>query len=736
MAKLTLAPVGNFNTTGLGTMNANWDKIEAAVELLLSRNGTAPNQMEADLDINHNDIINADTIYADHVIVDGSDLGVATWIVGTGIPANTVGHDGDLYLDAVTGNVYGPKNTTWGVPNANIKGPKGDQGPQGQRGIQGIQGTQGIQGIQGIQGPQGDKGDSYSPGAIGPASGRVDYDGEPKGFSYLDIDNGFLYFKRSSTSGDWSAAIEFAQGPQGIQGLQGPPGAQGPQGIQGEQGEAGTDGVGVPAGGTAGQVLSKVDATNYNTEWVDQNLHTNGDYTIYVATTGSDTTGDGTVGNPFATPQKAWDSLPWFVKDNVTILIANGTYATSSRSVLSLMRPALLYLDEKFMMNRTDAPGGVMKGSVVFRGESIDGVKLQPGAASGYTTAIYQTGSVGSVGYQSFTIDALAGAVAGITTHRTDSYAHASDIKINGNGFMQFTITAEAGGWLEGLNMDLHDCGTGVQCFDGSVVQLSLASTIHDCPNGITVAEGGSVGLTTGASCASKILVDTGGKLNFTGTTSSRVTVSGAIEVRGGDWSAVYADVSGTITTRPGARVGLGAFGWSNQWIDYGADIYGPGIKSFIAPATKSTVAVPFLFLGNGQPRFYFDATAAFVNSSGVQVAEDYGHETVTVPGDNFTVPVALRGRVTTVQLNASTARANCQLPTTQTGRLAGTPFPDGTVLILYGTGGAVTIAEGSSADIAGGSAILGGAATYDSMLTCIWSALLGKWRCGKGGVL
>jgi len=32
----------------------------------------------------------------------------------------------------------------------------------------------------------------------------------------------------------------------------------------------GADGVGVPPGGTAGQVLAKIDGTNFNTEWVDQ----------------------------------------------------------------------------------------------------------------------------------------------------------------------------------------------------------------------------------------------------------------------------------------------------------------------------------------------------------------------------------------------------------------------------------------------------------------------------------
>lgn len=47
-----------------------------------------------------------------------------------------------------------------------------------------------------------------------------------------------------------------AQGPVGSTG------AAGPQGDQGDPGE------GVPVGGSAGQVLSKIDGTNFNTEWV------------------------------------------------------------------------------------------------------------------------------------------------------------------------------------------------------------------------------------------------------------------------------------------------------------------------------------------------------------------------------------------------------------------------------------------------------------------------------------
>ena len=61
-----------------------------------------------------------------------------------------------------------------------------------------------------------------------------------------------------------------ATGPQGPQGATGPQGPQGATGPQGPQGATGAAGVGVPTGGTTGQVLAKSSATNYDTEWVDQ----------------------------------------------------------------------------------------------------------------------------------------------------------------------------------------------------------------------------------------------------------------------------------------------------------------------------------------------------------------------------------------------------------------------------------------------------------------------------------
>ena len=109
-------------------------------------------------------------------------------------------------------------------------GPEGPQGPAGEKGDTGERGPQGSIGPEGPQGPAGEKGDTGERGPIGP---------------------------------------EGPVGPKGDTGEQGPQGTQGPIGATGPKGDPGPAGQGVPTGGTAGQVLTKVDGTDYNTEWKD-----------------------------------------------------------------------------------------------------------------------------------------------------------------------------------------------------------------------------------------------------------------------------------------------------------------------------------------------------------------------------------------------------------------------------------------------------------------------------------
>jgi hypothetical protein len=92
------------------------------------------------------------------------------------------------------------------------------------------------------------------------------------------------YTVSNVTSGKYARQISVAaSGPQGAQGPTGATGAAGATGATGPAGPTGATGAtgatgpvgptgsgqGVPEGGLTGQVLRKVNGTNYNTEWVD-----------------------------------------------------------------------------------------------------------------------------------------------------------------------------------------------------------------------------------------------------------------------------------------------------------------------------------------------------------------------------------------------------------------------------------------------------------------------------------
>ena len=60
--------------TSAPTINANWDVIEAAFANTLSLDGSTPNSMEADIDLNSNDLLNANAIDCVSLTVDGTSV--------------------------------------------------------------------------------------------------------------------------------------------------------------------------------------------------------------------------------------------------------------------------------------------------------------------------------------------------------------------------------------------------------------------------------------------------------------------------------------------------------------------------------------------------------------------------------------------------------------------------------------------------------------------------------------
>ncbi len=76
-----------------------------------------------------------------------------------------------------------------------------------------------------IEGPPGPAGQSFQPTVFDLAAERSTYDAEVKGFSFMAMDTGELFFKLSDAVGDWSIGHPFGKGDKGDKGDAGDPGA-------------------------------------------------------------------------------------------------------------------------------------------------------------------------------------------------------------------------------------------------------------------------------------------------------------------------------------------------------------------------------------------------------------------------------------------------------------------------------------------------------------------------------
>jgi hypothetical protein len=208
--------------------------------------------------------------------------GVPTRIVTVARAVGPAGRQVELGVvdDAVAWRYVGDESWWAIVPLSDLTGPEGPAGADGAPGADGREVVLRVSGgyvqwqhtgdsewtnliaVADLKGPQGDPGD---PGASA-------YD--------LAVADGF-----EGTIEQWLASLHGAPGEPGEAGEPGAPGKsayelaveEGFEGtleewlasVQGEPGPKGDPGVGVPAGGTTGQVLGKVSSSDYDTGWVD-----------------------------------------------------------------------------------------------------------------------------------------------------------------------------------------------------------------------------------------------------------------------------------------------------------------------------------------------------------------------------------------------------------------------------------------------------------------------------------
>jgi hypothetical protein len=225
---------------------------------------------------------------------------INTILNGAGVPAKTVGINGDFYIDTKNLNLYGPKtNGTWKVSTslkqADLKsvttvvgeqggiGATGAQGEKGDKGATGNTGLTGSIGLSGTTGATGAKGSDGATGATGfsGATGSIGATG-PAGATGLKGDTGLT----GPAGATGSAGSAGAAGTAGIKGDTGLSGATGVQGVKGDTGTAGAAGISVSKFMSVPNI-SLVTATDGNSNsGIFFTADSDGNYTFDILVTG------------------------------------------------------------------------------------------------------------------------------------------------------------------------------------------------------------------------------------------------------------------------------------------------------------------------------------------------------------------------------------------------------------------------------------------------------------------
>ena len=168
---------------------------------------------------------------------------VNTILNGKGSPNNSLGINGDFYIDTRSLLLYGPKSKGKWPAAQSIQGPTGPSGSDGKNGLDGkvnpsanintvagpvgaqsLQGVAGQPGVAGQQGPQGLRGEKGEVGATG-AAGSSGVNGAT-----------------GATGLVGATGLQGIAGVAGVAGVAGPQGLIGATGLTGSKGETGTAG--------------------------------------------------------------------------------------------------------------------------------------------------------------------------------------------------------------------------------------------------------------------------------------------------------------------------------------------------------------------------------------------------------------------------------------------------------------------------------------------------------------
>jgi hypothetical protein len=461
-------------------------------------------------------IINVAVSGAIQITVSESASNVSNvWRDGSGVPSNALGADGDYYLNNATGDVYNKLGGEYSIV-ANIVASYRTTSTQTVNPAIGYLSLTTAEKI------------PYSIGQrfrvtafddpLNYFEGYVDSAGDPNNnIMYLYVD---LLALNKYEYNDWRVNITGEPGrdlyAQAVD-----------NGFTGTEEEylASLVGPGLPSGGTAGQVLSKIDATDYNTEWIDAAVgggSTSGENWALIPASDDTALENGTALKALYTAAKT--ATPYgsalSATNRYTIVLGNGIYDTGALPI---------YIDEEFIdfvalsdkvkfINSFFNPLSITANNVYIKG--IDCGTNTFSVADDLPLGVYENckGGYGSFG-------------------ESNTFSGTAINCVGGN--MSF------GG-------DIIFSGTAINCIGGDICfGNDFSGTATNCTSGAE-SFGGNYGTFSGT--ATNCVGGNGSFGGYTGTFSGTATNC----VAGDESFAGYGNLSGTVTN---CVAGHGSFG-------------------------------------------------------------------------------------------------------------------------------------------------------------------------------
>lgn len=403
--------------------------------------------------------------------------------------------------------------------------------------------------------------------------------------------------------------------------------------------------------------------------------------TWYVSTTGDDSTGDGSVGNPFATLQAAWDAMPTIIRHQQTIQLADGTYSSSTIAAVDQPRPAILWGRGKVTTFRSWVASSAINAPIVIQGNPTDAslVKIVNVGDYKYNTYINK----GNVGFQNLSIESgVAGTSALVVAHRTDTFIHLYNCIVDGQNTTTSCMNAESSGQIEyvqGTQGKIRNATTGVQTLsagDSITIASQGSSVITGCGTGAVAVNNSYIGLFSAQPGNGKVEV-----IDSTCTLGINATLGAVVQVRGADFGTDMAQIGAPCQIESGshiefifaesltsvavknATVKYNASNYADYILGYNASIHLETSNSYVSPATANVNSRPIQLLDGS--KIYREGTNNINGSTGIAYPSVFPSILTATADNQVLTPIANRSSALRISSSAGGPWVGCEIDST-----------------------------------------------------------------------